>query len=386
MRTSALLTIALLAAPSIAQKQVAAGPVAVEAPYSLTAADGTGLKLVGLDARAVVDGPLAFTELHLTFENPQPRVIEGHFKVTMPDGAAISRFAMKIRGSWMEGEVVEKQAARRAYEDALHRRQDPALLEQDGGNNFRARVFPIPANGRKELIISWSHELSASGEAYRLPLRGLPAVEKLTLTAMTAADGAGGAQTSLGGTTSRYQISKVDKANFSPDQDWVVFGGAVPAGGDARRSGNLSVARFVVPGDAGGETLPEAWVLFDTSASRAIGFDGRLAALKDLVGGLPSIGVKHVVVVDGDVDLFDPRQVEWAIATRFQAARDLLVLEDQPSSSLDPSAEQVPGRKARTSKLGLDATIPWDTPQGPSDPGGYRKVTLDPIDLSPYLE
>src|SRR5690349_15139768 len=40
-------------------------------PLSLTASDGTGLELVGLDARAVVDGPLAFTELHLSFANPQ---------------------------------------------------------------------------------------------------------------------------------------------------------------------------------------------------------------------------------------------------------------------------------------------------------------------------
>jgi len=96
--------------------------------------------------------------------------------------------------------------------------------------------------------------------------------------------------------------------------------------------------------------------------------------------------LKHVVVVDSDVDLFDPHQVEWAIATRFQAAKDLLVLEDQPSSSLDPSAEQVRGRKARTSKLALDATIPWDTPQGPSDSSSFRKVALDPIDPSTYVE
>ena len=41
--------------------------------------------------------------------------------------AAISRFAMKIGDRWQEGEVVERQAARVAYEDFLHRRQDPAL-------------------------------------------------------------------------------------------------------------------------------------------------------------------------------------------------------------------------------------------------------------------
>lgn len=295
-----LLVAALLvaAAPAQAQvKQIAQGPV--EAPYSLTAADGTGLRLVGVDARAVVDGPLAFTELHLTFENPEPRVIEGHFKVTMPDGAAISRFAMKINGAWMEGEVVEKQAARRAYEDALHRRQDPALLEQDSGNTFAARVFPIGARERKELIVSWSHQLTQAGEAYRLPLRGLPAIEKLTLTALTSAQG-GGPSTSLGGSSSRYQVSKVEKTKFAPDEDWIVYGGDVPAGGDALRNGNLAVARFVVPGGNEQENIADTVVMFDTSASRAIDFQGRLEALGGLVRGLAEIGVTSVTVIAFD--------------------------------------------------------------------------------------
>jgi UbiD family decarboxylase len=84
--------------------------------------------------------------------------------------------------------------------------------------------------------------------------------------------------------------------------------------------------------------------------------------------------LKHVVVVDADVDIFDPHDVEWTIATRFQADRDLLILADQPSSSLDPSAKHVPGQKSRTAKMGLDATIHWDTPSGPADPGAYRRV------------
>lgn len=69
--------------------------------------------------------------------------------------------------------------------------------------------------------------------------------------------------------------------------------------------------------------------------------------------------LKHVVIVDTDVDIDDPAAVEWAIATRFQADAQLVVLPDQPSSSLDPSARQAPGAKARAAKMGLDATIPW---------------------------
>ena len=103
-------------------------------PMSLTSSDGTGLELVALEGRAVVEDPLTFTELKLTFRNPQPRQLEGQFEITLPPGAAISRFAMRIGDSWQEGEVVELQAAREAYEDFLHRRQDPALLEKQAGN------------------------------------------------------------------------------------------------------------------------------------------------------------------------------------------------------------------------------------------------------------
>jgi hypothetical protein len=151
----------------------------VVAPFSLTSSEGIGLELLSLRSRAVVADPLAFTELHMVFQNPQDRQIEGRFEISLPPGAAISRFAMKIDGDWQEAEVVELQAARRAYEDALHRRQDPALLEKNAGNRFSARVFPIPARAVKEIIVSYSEALPSNSEPYRLLLRGLPTLKDL---------------------------------------------------------------------------------------------------------------------------------------------------------------------------------------------------------------
>jgi len=63
--------------------------------------------------------------------------------------------------------------------------------------------------------------------------------------------------------------------------------------------------------------------------------------------------LKHVVIVDDDVDVFDSEQVEWAIATRTQADRDLLVIPRTVGSSLDPSADA-----GTTAKLVVDATVP----------------------------
>lgn len=67
--------------------------------------------------------------------------------------------------------------------------------------------------------------------------------------------------------------------------------------------------------------------------------------------------IKRVVVVDMDVNIHDPREVEWAIATRFQADRDLIVVADSQCSKLDPSTRDGIG-----AKMGLDATIPLDAP------------------------
>ena len=99
--------------------------------------------------------------------------------------------------------------------------------------------------------------------------------------------------------------------------------------------------------------------------------------------------LKHVVVVDEDIDIYDLSSIEWAIATRFQANTDLVLLEDQPSSSLDPSALHVPGQKARTAKMGLDATVPWMMADGqrrtPDEIASFAKVGYPPIDLADYV-
>jgi UbiD family decarboxylase len=100
--------------------------------------------------------------------------------------------------------------------------------------------------------------------------------------------------------------------------------------------------------------------------------------------------LKHVVVVDDDIDLYDPAELEWAVATRFQADRDLVVLPEQPGSSLDPSGTHQLGFKSRTAKMGLDATIPWIKPSGeqrsPDERAAFRKVRYQTAKLDDGLQ
>jgi 2,5-furandicarboxylate decarboxylase 1 len=65
--------------------------------------------------------------------------------------------------------------------------------------------------------------------------------------------------------------------------------------------------------------------------------------------------VKQVIVVDEDVDIHDPQEVEWAVATRFQADRDLVLVDNCRASRLDPTSRGGVG-----AKLGMDATKPLD--------------------------
>jgi len=87
--------------------------------------------------------------------------------------------------------------------------------------------------------------------------------------------------------------------------------------------------------------------------------------------------MKHVTIVDDDVDIYNPLAVEWAMATRFQGDKDMVVMPDQPGSSLDPSGKHEKGKKTLTTKIGFDATIPFDVDKKKYEVVKYKKVDID---------
>ena len=90
--------------------------------------------------------------------------------------------------------------------------------------------------------------------------------------------------------------------------------------------------------------------------------------------------LKHCVVVDEDINIYDPQGVEWAIATRFQADKDAIISPNQRGSSLDPSGDLTEGKKATTCKMGLDATIPFK-----KTGKGFKKQQYRRVDLKKFL-
>lgn len=303
-------TVVRPAPPEVALAWVRANSCADGGPLALTASDGTGLRLVSFDAKGVVEGPLAYTELKLAFDNPEARQLEGRFSIQLPAGAALSRFAMAIGDKWQEGEVVERQAARVAYEDFLHRRQDPALLENGAGNRFEARVFPIAPNARKEIVIGWSQALHSVSEPYVLPVCGLPKLDQLDVKVLVRAPN-DGAEAVL------HEV-ELHERDYTPKLDLELRTGNRPP--PILRSGDLAVARVTPMISAGSESLDELTILFDTSASRALDFNGQVDRLGALIAELAkrkSDTVLRVIafdqtaeqIYDGNIALFGGPQL-----------------------------------------------------------------------------
>ena len=86
---------------------------------------------------------------------------------------------------------------------------------------------------------------------------------------------------------------------------------------------------------------------------------------------------KHVYVVDKDIDIYNSLEVEWAMATRFQGDRDLVIRERAPGSSLDPSAD---AGTHLTTRLGFDLTAPLET-AGKS----FRRADFPAVDVKKFI-
>ena len=130
-----------------------------------------GMNKLSIDIQVV--GNIAVTTLDMTFFNNESRVLEGELYFPLAAGQTVSRFAMEVNGNLREGVVVEKEQGRVAFESTVRQKIDPGLLEWSNGNNFKARVFPIPANGEKRILVAYSQELTEmDGQLnYKMPLK-----------------------------------------------------------------------------------------------------------------------------------------------------------------------------------------------------------------------
>lgn len=149
----------------------------------LMAKNETPVQLSSLDARVRIFGHLAETIMTMSFYNPNSRVLEGELEFPMPEGAVMAGYALDVNGELIEGVAVEKQKAREVFEAEVRKGVDPGIVEKVKGNNFKTRVYPLPARGTRTVQVTYITDLAIDdAEAkYRIPLVLSQKTEKFAL-------------------------------------------------------------------------------------------------------------------------------------------------------------------------------------------------------------
>jgi len=119
---------------------------------------------------------VATVRVDQVFYNPSQQTLEGTYCFPLPKDASISDFKMIVDGKVMSGELLEKDKARKIYEDIVRRQIDPALLEYVDHNLFSARIFPIPPHAERKIVLEYTSLLKNDGGLvqFTYPLRGEP--------------------------------------------------------------------------------------------------------------------------------------------------------------------------------------------------------------------
>jgi Ca-activated chloride channel family protein len=106
-----------------------------------------------------IRGQIASTTVDEEFYNPNGQRLEGTYLFPVPKGAQIDKFSMEIGGRQIEAELLAAGKARAIYEDIVRKMRDPALLEYEGRDVFKVRVYPIEPNSAKHIQLSYSQAL-----------------------------------------------------------------------------------------------------------------------------------------------------------------------------------------------------------------------------------
>ncbi len=147
-------------------------------PYaggSLVALDAnrrpTDLSLRKYHLDVYVEDGFARTTIDATYFNALSARVEGTFYFPLPPDASLSRLAMYVDGTRMEGGMVERDYGRAVFDSIVSRQRDPALLDWVDGRLFKMRVFPLEGRQEKRILLSYTQKLPAlyGKWTYRFP-------------------------------------------------------------------------------------------------------------------------------------------------------------------------------------------------------------------------
>ncbi len=125
-----------------------------------------------VDIDAQLRQQVATVRVSHTVRNPGSGVIEAEYYLPLPADGAISSLTLMVDGKELPGKLMNKDEARRVYEDIVRRKQDPALLEYMGQGLYKTSVFPIPAGASRTVTLKYTQLCDKDRDtvAFRYPL------------------------------------------------------------------------------------------------------------------------------------------------------------------------------------------------------------------------
>lgn len=148
-------------------------PIAPREPRFVVPDASRPLTLQRVDVQATLAGTQAQTRMELVVHNPNARQLEATLEFPLDAGQSVVGFALDIHGEMVAAVPVPKGKGRQVFDDISRRRVDPALLERTSGNNFKLRIYPVPANGERRVLLQLAETLQPDARGrlqYRLPL------------------------------------------------------------------------------------------------------------------------------------------------------------------------------------------------------------------------
>ncbi len=137
------------------------------------------LRLRRFDVSVEVRGAVAEMVVDAAFANPTAETLEGEFRLTLPAGAVVTGYALDIRGTMVDGVLVDRPRAKAGYDARVRRGVDPGLAEVTPDNVFTTSVHPIPPGAGRRIRVRFVAPLGTDG--LRLPLAVAAPVEGWSL-------------------------------------------------------------------------------------------------------------------------------------------------------------------------------------------------------------
>lgn len=222
------------------------GLLAQQPVLKLKGADSASVSLTRLKTEVKVIGSYAVTTMEMEFCNSTNRVLEGELIFPMPEGVTVSRYAIDINGKMREAVPVEKEKGQVVFENIVRRKVDPGLLEKVDGNNFRTRIYPIPANGCRTVLIGYEQLLTLNSKyafVYSLPLHFKEPIKQFDFSITVASNYIPEVGSDCNTNLKFEELNKVftssvSKQNFQPDGAFTIN---VPKTADATEISMQSV-------------------------------------------------------------------------------------------------------------------------------------------------